>query len=192
MTRILVFAKAPVPGQVKTRLIPRLGAQGAAALAARMLEQTLEAAAATGLTVELCGDPDPRDWYQGPGVALSAQGPGELGGRLRRAAKRVLAAGEPVLLIGTDCPSLDEARLSAAAAQLRGRDAVIHPTVDGGYALLGLRRFHPSLFEGIAWSTASVAAETLARIGELGWSVSVLETLHDIDEPADLARQHVR
>ena len=189
--RIVIFAKAPVPGKVKTRLIPAIGAEAAARLAAEMLDRTAREALASEVgAVELCGDPPVghRDWLQQVPLDLirTSQGEGGLGERLARAADRVIAAGESVLLIGTDCPELDRHRLIAAAAALERHDAVIHPTADGGYALLGLNRFDPSLFEGIAWSTASVAAETIARIEALGWSLHVGATLRDIDVPADL------
>lgn len=182
MTRIVVFAKQPLPGKAKTRLIPALGAEGAAQLAAQMLQWIIEEARATGLCVELCGDPDPAGWYGGPPVILSAQGEGDLGARLARAASRV----HPLLLIGADCPALDRARLRAAAAALETHDAVLHPAEDGGYVLLGLRRFDASLFEGIAWSTPAVAEQTIARIRALGWTLDIRETLADVDEPADL------
>ena len=92
-----------------------------------------------------------------------------------------------ILLIVTDCPALDRHRLRAAAEALLTHDAVIHPTLDGGYALLGLRRFDSSLFAGIGWSGPDVAADTIARIEALGWSLHVGDTLRDIDEPEDLA-----
>ena len=192
MTRIVIFAKAPLPGKVKTRLIPALGAEGAAELAAEMLRRTAEEAvgAAVG-PVELCADPDPGDgdWLGHLPSALetNGQGEGDLGARLARAATRILAGGERVLLIGTDCPELDRDRLTAAARALDDHDAVIHPARDGGYALLGLTRFDKSLFEDIAWSTDTVAAETIARIRRLGWALQVGETLRDVDVPADLA-----
>jgi rSAM/selenodomain-associated transferase 1 len=188
MTCIVIFAKAPIAGRVKTRLIPSLGADGAAALAARMLQSTVEAAIATDLKVELWGDPDPKEWYHGPRLTLRSQSAGNLGERLAIAARRSLGAGESVLLIGTDCPELTAERLRKAAAALDRHHAVIHPVRDGGYALLGLGRFDPSIFEGIAWSTPSVAETTIARIGALGWSLAVGETLSDIDEPEDLER----
>jgi uncharacterized protein len=189
--RILVFAKAPVPGRVKTRLIPALGADGAARLAAEMLERTVNEAVESGVgAVELCADPAPNDpaWigHRPLGVEASDQGGGDLGDRLARAAERVVAGGERVMLIGADCPDLTRHRLAAAAAALGAHDAVIHPAQDGGYALLGLARFDPSLFAKIAWSTSGVAAATIARIEALGWSLHVGETLRDIDEPADL------
>lgn len=186
MTRIIVFAKAPVPGQVKTRLIPVLGEEGAAALAERMMFDTCREALAAGVgPVELC--------LSGmlervpPGVELSDQGQGDLGERLDRAAARGIGGGGPVLLIGTDCPELGSHRLRTAADALRDRDCVIYPALDGGYALLGLRRFDPSIFAGIAWSTPTVAAETCARIEALGWSLHIGDSLRDLDEPADLA-----
>lgn len=186
MIRTIVFAKAPIPGKVKTRLIPALGAQGAAQLARRMMFQTCREAvlAATG-PVELCVSG--RLEQVPPGVELSDQGTGGLGERLARAARRSIGGGWPVLLIGTDCPELDRNRLRAAAAALERCDSVLYPALDGGYALLGLRRFDRSLFEGIVWSTSSVAADTRARIEALGWSIWIGEHLRDLDEPEDLA-----
>jgi hypothetical protein len=186
MTRIVVFAKQPLPGRVKTRLIPALGAEGAARLAADMLARTIGEALATGLAVELCGEPDAAAWYDGPATP-TGQGPGGLGERLARAARRVLAGGEGILLIGADCPALDRSLLADAAAALERSDAVLFPAEDGGYVLLGLRRFDASLFDGIAWSTRAVLAETAARIEALGWALHLGPTLADVDGPADLA-----
>ena len=190
-TRIVMFAKAPVPGCAKTRLIPVLGEVGAARLAQRMLADTVAHALAAGLaTPELCVTPHPDEpsWagYLPTGVRLSDQGPGDLGQRLATAAMRVIEDGERILLIGTDCPALDGKRLAEAAAQLDHHDTVIHPAQDGGYVLLGLARTDPSLFTDIAWSTDAVAATTIARIEALGWSLFIGDTLQDIDEPADL------
>jgi rSAM/selenodomain-associated transferase 1 len=187
--RIVIFAKAPVAGRVKTRLIPALGAEGAARLARAMLARVLGEALASGLAVELCGDPDPRGWGallpEGAPI-LTPQGEGDLGRRLARAAARVTAGGEAILLVGGDCPELDRQRLRAAAEALDAHDAVIHPARDGGYVLLGLRRFDPAPFEGIAWSTPTVAEATVARIRALGWTLDARETLRDVDEVADL------
>ena len=191
-TRIVIFAKAPVPGRVKTRLIPVLGEIGAARLAHRMLLATIAEAEAAGLSnPELCATPHHADCEWLPflpdgGIRYSDQGEGNLGERLGRAANRVIGDGEAILLIGTDCPALDRDKLRAAAAALLTNDAVIHPTADGGYALLGLRRFDGSLFEGIAWSSPTVATETISRIEALGWSLFIGETLRDVDVPADL------
>ena len=191
-TRIVIFAKAPVPGKAKTRLAPALGENGAAELAHRMLLDTWRQAKAVHVAdAELCVDPDPADdeWeglLPSDAAPISGQGQGDLGQRLARAAQRVIAGGERIILIGTDCPGLTTRRLTDACRELEGHEAVIHPTFDGGYALLGLNRFDPSIFSGIEWSTASVASATMGRIRALGWSLHLGETLRDIDEPADL------
>jgi hypothetical protein len=190
-TRIVIFAKAPVPGKVKTRLVPALGEEGAASLARRMLRDTVREARKVGVAeVELCAAPPPDhpDWKDLlPPTLIEDQGEGDLGERLARAAERVIAGGQRVIFVGTDCPQLNERRLRQACWELEGHDAVIHPTFDGGYALLGLRRFDPSIFASIEWSTASVARTTIARIGALGWDLHIGETLQDIDEPQDLS-----
>lgn len=199
-TSLIVFAKAPVAGQAKTRLIPALGAEGAAALAARLLQHALAQGAAAGFgALELCATPDARHpalvaAAQAHGASLGVQGDGDLGARMRRALSRRLATHARVLLIGTDAPALDTAVLQAAAAALATHDAVFVPALDGGYALVGLarplQRPHEAparLFDGIAWSTAAVMATTRARAAELGLRTALLAPLADIDEPADLA-----
>lgn len=190
--RIVVFAKAPLAGFAKTRLIPALGQQGAADLAQRLLEHTLHQVVNSRLgSVELCVTPSVTNpvWQNMllPDVnQLTDQGEGDLGERMARAAERVIAAGETVLLMGTDCPQLDAARLQEAAQALQCSAATLIPAFDGGYVLLGLTRFDSSVFTGIAWSTDSVLNDTLNRLKQLGWGVKVLPTLHDVDEPSDL------
>ncbi|MEO8600801.1 MAG: TIGR04282 family arsenosugar biosynthesis glycosyltransferase, partial [bacterium] len=161
-------------------------------LARRMLEHTLHKALAANLGhVELCVTPSATDpvWQTlalPDAVQWSDQGEGDLGGKMARATQRVLESGESVLLVGTDCPELSSDHLRQAASALGQVDAALFPTFDGGYALLGLKRFHPSLFSNIAWSTESVAFETLHRMEQLSWTVQSQPMLHDIDEPADL------
>ncbi|MEO8164680.1 MAG: TIGR04282 family arsenosugar biosynthesis glycosyltransferase [Betaproteobacteria bacterium] len=190
--RVVIFAKAPQPGLAKTRLIPSLGAQGAADLAQRMLTHTLAQvlAAAVG-PLELCVTPSAMDAaWRGisvpEGIFWSDQGEGDLGARMARAVQRVTSGGDAVLLIGTDCPALAAAHLRRAARALRHFDATLIPTVDGGYVLLGLNRFDQSLFEHIEWSTHRVAAATLKRLAQLGWTRQNNAMLRDIDEPDDL------
>lgn len=190
-TQILIFAKLPRPGLAKTRLIPALGADGAAQLAHRLLLHTLDQALLAGFDrVELCTSPGPEDpaWRcvdLPSGIILSDQGDGDLGERLARASARAAHQG-PVIVIGTDCPALTAARLQEAQQTLQQHDALMIPTFDGGYALLGFHAFHPFIFDKIAWSTASVARETQERIQSLGWTLKILPKLHDIDEPEDL------
>jgi rSAM/selenodomain-associated transferase 1 len=191
-TRIVIFAKAPVAGLAKTRLIPALGAERSARLARRMLLHTLQEASVAAVgPVELCVTPHPSDpvWQGLPrleGVCWTEQVVGDLGVRMADAARRASAVSEHVLLIGTDCPQLDAMHLRRATELLHDSDAVLYPTFDGGYVLLGLRRFDPRPFEQIPWSTAEVADRTIERVRELGWSLTVGGMLHDIDEPIDL------
>ena len=190
--RIVIFAKEPQPGFSKTRLIPALGAQGAATLAKLLLERMLQAAIASEVgVVELCVTPwSSEEVWRKVGVPVSVQltdqGDGDLGVRMARAAQRVIDAGESVLLVGTDCPQLDAGQLQIAALALQDADATLIPALDGGYVLLGLNQYDASVFSGIAWSTSNVATATQERIQALHWRVQTLAPLHDIDEPADL------
>jgi len=192
--QVLVFAKAPAPGRAKSRLIPALGAEGAARLAGLMLDRALgQALAAQVGPVELCASPslDHADWagrVLPARVETSDQGRGDLGARMARAARRPLETGRPVLLMGTDCPGLTRRHLRAAAAALRDQEAAMIPARDGGYVLLGLRAFHPCLFRRLPWGTAQVARLTRARLAALGWRLWLGPRLADIDRPADLAR----
>tara|TARA_R110001592_G_scaffold177012_1_gene417111 strand:- start:3242 stop:3856 length:615 start_codon:yes stop_codon:yes gene_type:complete len=191
-THIIIFAKAPLAGFAKTRLIPALGKQGAAQLAKRLFEHALaEALAADIGTVELCVTPGLENhcWksFQFPdSLFLTEQGEGDLGERMARATKRALENHQSVLLIGTDCPELNRYSLQEAADELSCHDACFTPVSDGGYALMGLKAFHSSLFEDISWSTDKVSALTLERFRNLDWQVALLKSLHDIDEPDDL------
>ena len=199
MTRIVIFAKAPQPGSVKTRLIPALGADGAAGLARRLLAHTVSQALAANVgEVELCMSPAPlapawRGVALPNGIEQTAQGEGDLGERMARAVSRnthdAVAALQGVMLVGTDCPALTTLLLQQAAQQLEHHDAVLLPAHDGGYVLLGLKSPCPELFEHMAWSTSVVAAQSLRRMAALNMRVWQGPTLYDIDEPADL--QHV-
>lgn len=190
--RIVIIAKAPIAGFAKTRLIPSLGVDGAAQLAKRMLLHTVQTALASNLgPVEICATPDPSNpaWQSlclPTELIWSAQGDGDLGQRMARAAKRTINKGEAVLLIGTDCPAIDISTLRSAADALQHHNAALVPTFDGGYALLALKRYDAALFEHMTWSTSTVAQETLKRILQLGWQANMLPTLHDVDEAADL------
>lgn len=190
--RIVIFAKAPRAGFAKTRLIPALGEAGAAELAKQMLLHTLHEALAADIgLVELCITPEIKDaaWrgIQLPkGIDISGQGEGDLGERLACAARRGTEHGQSVLLIGTDCVEMSADILREAAHKLHEYDAVMHCTIDGGYALLGFGQYSSFLFTGMPWSTDAVASTTISRLGQLGWSVHVGQMLHDVDEPQDL------
>lgn len=191
---VLVMAKAPVAGLAKTRLIPALGAQGAAALAARMLRHTLDQALAGGLgPITLCAAPAAThpafaEFADEGRLTIIDQGEGDLGARMQRAFDRALMTHAGALLIGTDAPALDAAVLRAAHAALSDHDAVLGPAHDGGYVLIGLRRAEPRLFSDMPWSTPQVLSRTRERLRDAGLRWAELPTLYDIDEPADLAK----
>lgn len=192
-TTLLVFAKAPAPGFAKTRLIPALGSEGAARLAQKLLYRTLAAARNSGIErTELCVTPslDDSRWQSlelPSDFPISNQGEGDLGERMARAAERVLKQSDRVILSGTDCVEISPALLQEADEALDQADAVIYPTADGGYALLGLNRFDDSLFNDMPWSTDQVAQLTLDRMNRLNWRIKLGRQLHDIDTPEDLS-----
>ena len=182
--RIALFVRYPTPGVAKTRLIPALGAEGAAALHRHLVEHTLATMRASGLPFEVRGTgATARDFatWLGTDVPVVEQGDGDLGERLARVPA-------PVLLIGSDAPDLTVANLHAAAAALEGAEAVIGPAADGGYWLLGLSRPMPGLFASMPWGSDAVAAETIARLAADGIDPVRLPILHDCDRPEDLAR----
>ena len=199
---LIIFAKAPVAGQAKTRMIPALGAQGAARLAQQLLLHAVHQAAQVPWdALELCVSPDTthpafalaQDLVRKPTAAtaqsrltLSLQGDGDLGQRMHRALVRGLSQHAAVLLMGTDAPGLNASVLQQAALALQTHDAVFVPAHDGGYALVGLRQPVPELFEGMVWSTASVMAETRMRAHQAGLRWCELAPVHDMDEPSDL------
>lgn len=190
--RLIIFAKAPKPGFAKTRLIPQLGADGAAQLATQLLLHTIEVARSTHFkTIELCITPCPADPLfkeiaNKENLNLSCQTHGDLGQRMSAVFSRHLEHADKVLLIGTDAPGLNSNMLHEAAKLLDTHDAVFIPALDGGYTMIGLRKHHPSLFSNIPWSTSSVMSATRTALKNAKLSWAEMEPLTDIDEPQDL------
>ena len=191
---LCIFARYPEPDQTKTRLIPALGPLGAARLQDRMTCHTLAMAIQlrvrrpiqielrfTGATLEAM-----QSRYGSRGIQILPQGEGTLGERLSRAAGNALAHQSPVILIGSDCPSLTADGIDRAFAALEQNQVVLGPATDGGYYLIGLSQFFPALFEGIAWSSRAVLTQTLAAAKSWGIRPTLLEPLSDVDEPTDL------
>lgn len=194
--RIAILARAPVAGHAKTRLIPALGAQGAARLQRSFTRDALGVAreAELGEVVLWCAPDATHRFFRAlqrtTGIRCSDQPDGDLGARMLRAAMPTSVADEAqsVLIIGTDCPALRPHHLRAAAAALQAVDAVFIPADDGGYVLVGLQRPQPALFTGMTWSTDRVMAETRERAASLALTIRELPTLWDVDTPADLQR----
>lgn len=195
MARILIFAKAPDPGYVKTRLIPALGAEGAADLYMSLLLQTVESVATAQLApIQLWCSPDlDHDVFQQLArqydLSLHQQSGADLGERMYSAANFALKESEMVLLMGADCPVLSGVHLSQSLQWLReGNDAVVGPAEDGGYVLLGLRQSNARLFESMPWGGDQVLKFTRKRLMQLGWRWQELEPLWDLDWPEDIER----
>ena len=189
---LLIFARPPELGRVKTRLAAGIGAAAALAVYQELLAITRAAAAGLPTVakavwlVEAAAPAAPDDGWQG--YPQQVQPAGDLGQRMQHAFAAAFAAGAGrVVIIGTDCPDLTTELLTGAFAQLAHADVVIGPATDGGYYLLGLRRPQPALFEGKAWSTAAVLPATLADARRLGLTVALLPALRDVDTAADLA-----
>ena len=187
---IAILSRAPVPGQTKTRLIPALGAEGAADLHRRFLHATVRTALQANLgPITLWCTPDTSHpeftacAALGP-LTLRQQAEGNLGQRM------LATIDTPTLIIGTDCPALTQTHLQQAANALNENDAVLIPAEDGGYVLIGLRQPEPAIFTDITWGTAQVLASTRQRLRDIGYSWRELPTLWDVDEPADLTRLH--
>ena len=193
---VAIMAKAPVPGLAKTRLIPVLGAAGAARAQRRFTLHTLATATtASSGPVQLWCTPDIRHRFfqalqRRAGMRCSAQPEGDLGARMGAAVQAHFAARNamPLVIVGTDCPVLTPSHLQLAADALQTHDAVLIPAEDGGYVLLGLRRPLPGVFEAVHWSTPDVLEQTRARLQTEGARWLELPTLWDVDEPADWAR----
>lgn len=190
MTQLLVIAKAPVPGRVKTRLCPPCSPTQAARLAEAALVDTLAAVAATPASrhvLVLDGEPGP--WVPA-GFAVVEQCGGGLGDRLAHAFDDAFAtAPGPVVLVGMDTPQVTPMHLARATARLDGdHDAVVGAAPDGGYWLIGLARPHPDAFAGVPMSADDTGARQRAQLARCGYRVTATDELVDVDT-ADEARQ---
>lgn len=192
--QIAIFAKAPVAGYAKTRLIPLLGPQGAADLQAFLVRRTVETAMKSSLRpVSLwCAPDQAHDLFTSLGnefaIATHPQIGSDLGMRMLNAFEAMTRLG-PAILIGSDCPALTAEHLIRCASALRdGADAVFIPAEDGGYALVGLKRPVPQIFESIPWGTSAVMSKTRDRLRKLRLEVFEAQELWDIDTPADYLR----
>jgi rSAM/selenodomain-associated transferase 1 len=191
---IAIMAKAPIPGLTKTRLIPALGAEGAAELQRMLILRTVATAMEAGIgSVSVWCGPDTQhrlfqDIASKYPVQLYEQSAGDLGDRMHAAFVAATAV-SPTLLIGVDCPPMAPAHLRHCAERLRcGDDAVFLPAEDGGYVLVGLRRPQAGLFNDTKWGSPTVMAVTRDRLRQLNLTWSEPETLWDLDRPDDLQR----
>ncbi|MGZ5052756.1 MAG: TIGR04282 family arsenosugar biosynthesis glycosyltransferase [Methylobacter sp.] len=192
---LMIFCKAPIPGHVKTRLIPALSAEQAAELHVELATQTLQKATDANLCpVQLwCSPTTEHAFFTGAAasfpITLHRQQGNDLGERMHNAFCSALANHSHALLIGCDCPSLNAQDLEQALLALKqGRDIVLGPAEDGGYVLIGLNRPRAELFDGMYWGTTEVLAQTRRRITECRLSRYEIGEQWDVDTPEDLQR----
>lgn len=186
MIALGIFAKPPLPGVVKTRLIPDIGAEKAALVYRYCLDYTLAVARQSGLDYQLllseaCDDPV----FDGEDYRL--QRGRDLGSRMLHAFDDLLRRGsDGAIIIGTDCLDMTSMHLHQAANALADHELVLLPAIDGGYALIGCRESAAGLFDGVRWSTDQVYRQTRVNARHLNYRVKALDPVRDIDSLADL------
>jgi len=201
--RLIVFTRFPEPGKTKTRLIPALGASGAADLQRQMTEHIIATAAEVsnrpGLTIEIRhegGNADSMRTWLGPQLVYRAQGPGDLGRRMARAFEEAFRNSKgAAVIVGSDTPGIVADIILQAFEGLQKTDLVLGPARDGGYYLIGMKytlpaNTYPRLFDGITWGSGDVLSQTLQIAGESGLRFLLLESLDDVDRPEDLSIWH--
>lgn len=190
---LIIFTRYPEPGTTKTRMIPALGAEGAANLQRLMTEHTLQQARQLpnniGIEINFTGGDSAKmqDWL-GKDLVYKEQTDGDLGKRMHFAFESAFAKGKDrVVIIGVDCPDLDREILQAAFNALDRHDLVLGPAADGGYYLIGLRRLVPELFVGIDWGSDRVLTQTQEIAARSPLNIYYLPVLNDVDRPEDLS-----
>jgi uncharacterized protein len=191
---VVVYAKAPIPGEVKTRMTPHLTQTNAAMLHVALVERALETACATNFDVVLCAAPDAShpffdDCATDFDIELETQLPSpNLGARMLHTLNDMLQDWSRVIIIGADCPALTTKHLEDAVFQLSTSDIVIAPAEDGGYVLIGARKTHNSMFANIDWGTSAVMAQQRTALDAAQLRLHEMATLWDVDRPEDLPR----
>lgn len=194
---VIQFAKWPQGGRVKTRLMPALGERGALSAHLALTGAVLGNLQATGLPLAFWWDRAAPAKHEGDellrrlqnlGIPQGVQTGTDLGERMTRALSGGLEHYERVVIVGSDCPSVDPDYVHQAVAELEENDLVLGPSEDGGYVLIGARRVVPGLLADINWGTEQVRQQTLARAQALGLSCTCLPERWDVDEPEDWQR----
>lgn len=191
---LIIFTRYPEPGKTKTRMIPSLGAVGAAKLQRQMTEATvaigrqlLRSRPISLLIYFAGGHEDLMASWLGQDLCYQSQSGAHLGRRMSCAFADAFATGKKrVVIIGTDCPDINISLIERALDALSQKDLILGPALDGGYYLIGLSRLAPALFDSISWGTGEVLSQTEAIASQLGLNVGFLPALRDVDRPEDL------
>ena len=186
MIPVCVFAKPPVPGRVKTRLIPAVGAEGAARLAEAFLADTIALLEAVPGVMVVVATTEPLAVPGVPPERVWLQGDGPLGDRIERILRRGLELAPSAVALGADSPDLPPRVVRDALRALNTHDAVLGPTPDGGFYLLGVRRCPPGLLRSVPWSSSETAAATERALSVHGATCERAPPWRDVDLPADL------
>ena len=187
---VCVFVKPPRTGASKTRLVPAVGAEGAAVLARAFLEDTWRMISSLEWAdpVLVVSEQDDGLSQMAADVPVWTQGSGDLGARLERGLRRALARGLPAIAVGADSPGLPRGHMEALRAGLITHEAVLGPAEDGGFYALGLRHCRRGLLRDLPWSQADTCDATARRLREAGLLLTMSEPWFDVDRPGDLAR----
>ena len=191
---LLIFARAPIAGRCKTRLMPRYGGRGAAVIHRRLVTSTLRTAAATKVDAELWCEPHTGHGFfhacrRDYDLVLRRQCSGDLGRKMAVAVQKIQSRSRAVVIVGTDCATLDADDIEQAFLALeKGADCVIKPAEDGGYVLIGARCPLGLALRKIDWSSGRELGQTLSRLRRRGLAVDLLETTWDVDHPKDVVR----
>jgi rSAM/selenodomain-associated transferase 1 len=184
---ICVFAKPPRPGEVKTRLVPTIGAANAARVATALLEDLIDAACQVP-NAQVVISATERFTLPGRSLPIWLQPRGDLGVRIEHTVRRALLESKCAIAVGADTPGITTEIFAKAVHQLKSLDTVLGPADDGGYYLAGFRRCPRTLLANIRWSHSATLADTRTRFQQFGVTCSLLPNWFDLDTPDDLAR----
>ena len=194
LNKLIIFTKSPVLGEVKTRLQPDYSPEQSLFVHKKLISHTLELTKSLkNIDVELCCAPDRNTSYflsceNNYPITLNNQQGDDLGERMAFSMSVSLQTYEKVVVIGTDCPDINEDYINQAFAALNSNDVVIGPAMDGGYVLLGLKTFSIEIFKNISWSTDKVLSQTKKNLKNLSLEYNELDVMHDLDRPEDLRK----
>ena len=188
---IQVFCKSPIPGEVKTRLAPMLGNNGALNLHEDMTSRTLKELSASSWEIDIWATPDKDHEFFSLFHANRYQQLGsDLGARMASALNQGLSRSSTVILVGTDVPAIDCDYIEHALIALDCHNVVLGPTEDGGYGLVGVRDEVPDIFSDVDWGSDRVLGQTCARLNELRVNYGLLPLIWDVDRPEDIPRYY--